>query len=124
MRSFIVKISPDDELYTYWSTITDSPHICGTKDDVRAYLRRIGEDRDVEERFTRADKDGTSMYPWKDGEGKEHTGFFAWDETHFIVEQRGLVNREDIPELCRCMVNDEPYPHILHPFEDGHMVGW
>jgi hypothetical protein len=31
MPSYIVKINPDDDLYVYWSTITDSPHICGER---------------------------------------------------------------------------------------------
>lgn len=112
MPSYIVKINPEDDLYTYWSTIVDAPLFLGTRAELTDYLLREARDAGVEtaadERFERADRTGTSSVD----------GFYDWGEKDFIVEQRGVVLRADIPELVRCIQAREPYPHILRPFED------
>lgn len=119
MPGYIVKINPNDDLYIYWSTITDCPHFCGTRAELSNYLDEIHVNSP--ERWKRADTYGTSAQV----SGVDKTfRFYAWDETEFITESRGLVKRSDLPELTRCLAENKPYPHILHPFEDGHIRGW
>jgi hypothetical protein len=115
MPSYIVKVHPDKDEYVYWSTIVDAPLFLGNREDLRGYLLHdaggSGGEAASPGRFERADKTGTSSMD----------GFYDWDDKTFIVEQRGVVKREDLPELARCMSENKPYPHLLHPFEDGHM---
>ncbi|MDJ0005507.1 hypothetical protein BH92_27590 (plasmid) [Rhodococcoides fascians A21d2] len=108
MPHYIVKISPDQDLYVDWSTITDCPTVCGDRASVSAAL---GPEASGADRWERADRTGSSS----------HAGFYEWADDEFIAEQRGIVRRKDLPEMTRCLHAGLPYPHILHPFEDGHI---
>ncbi|WP_032384664.1 hypothetical protein [Rhodococcoides fascians] len=108
MPHYIVKIDRDQDLYVDWSTITDCPAAIGTRAELTAEL---GPELSKDARWDRADLNGTSSVD----------GFYGWDDGEFIAEQRGLVKRADLPELARCLHGRLPYPHILHPFEDGYI---
>lgn len=126
MANYIIKIDPVLDSYVYWSTEADAPHYGGTRAEMEAHLRQCGEGAQLDERFKRADETGSSAKPY-DLAGVKHPGFFTWaapGSDSFIAEQRGLVRREDLMEMWRAIGVGRPYPQILHPFPDGHMVGW
>lgn len=110
MPHYIVKIDRDTDLYVNWSTIVDAPGAIGTREGLADYLRfTAGEKAADAARFDRADATGTSSID----------GFYGWDEQEFIVEQRGLVKRSDIPQLVAAMENDLGYQHLLTPIGVG-----
>lgn len=126
MANYIVKISPEQDAYVYWCQQADAPHYGGTRQEMVDFLNRTGENQILGERFGRADETGTSAKPYTLN-GVEHPGFFAWNDpgaSTFVAEQRGVVRRENLMEMWRCIAVGRPYPHILEPFPDGHMVGW
>ena len=109
MPHYIVKIDRDTDLYVNWSTIVDAPGAIGTREGLADYLRFTACEKAADAaRFDRADATGTSSID----------GFYGWDEQEFIVEQRGLVKRSDIPQLVAAMENDLGYQHLLTPIED------
>jgi hypothetical protein len=113
MPNFILKPEPDVDQYVLWSAITEVPYFVGTRDECKAKLTRWneGEDAAADERFDRADRSGTSSVEGLDG----------WDDGKttgsVIVEQRGLVQLKDLPEVFRCMEAKRPYDHVVTPFE-------
>lgn len=109
MPSYIVKCSPDRDEYVYWSDIVEDVHTVGTRAEVEAYLREIGQTDDLPARFDRADKTGTSSLP----------GFYAWADSGPIAQQRGIVPRNRLAEFARlrCADDDRAWA-LLEPFDD------
>ncbi len=111
MPHFILKPTPEGDLYVLWSTITEVPYFAGTRDECKKVLAPEGAESAADERFDRADVTGTSSLDGLDG----------WDEGKttgsVIVEQRGLVELKDLPEVHRCLTEGQPYDHVLRPFE-------
>jgi len=111
MPHFILKPEPDKDVYVWWSTICESPMAVGTRAELSDRMIRCGE-KAGPERFDRADQRGTSSVDGLDG----------WDDGKttgsVIVEQRGLVQLKDLPEVFRCMEANEPYDHVVTPFDD------
>lgn len=125
-NNFIVKIDPNLDAYVYWGRDIDAPHFGGTRAELEEHLRKCGEDAQLDERFDRADDTGTSAKPYQ-LEGTIYPGFYAWNEPGsdtFVTEQRGLVRRADLLALWSHIGVGRPYPQLLMPFPDGHMVGW
>lgn len=125
--NFIIKIDPNLDAYVLWNTERDAPDYGGTREELIEFAKRTGIDQELDARFARADATGSSAKSWKDEAGADRPGFFAWVEPGsdvFIAEQRGVVERKDLLELWRCVAVGRPYPDILKPFDDGHMVGW
>ena len=90
MPSFVVKVAPDVDQYVVWSTVTESPHAWGTRDEIAEYLtseagQQVHEYQPppIEERFARADLNGTSAF---------HGGY-GWEDAGIIFEQRGWLPR-------------------------------
>ena len=113
MPHFILKPEPDKDQYVLWSTITEVPYFVGTREECkRALIRSDGANAAKDERFNRADRRGTSSVDGLDG----------WDDGKttgsVIVEQRGLVQLKDLPEVYRCLEAKQPYDHVVEPFED------
>jgi hypothetical protein len=124
MPNYIVKIDPNQDAYVYWSKEADAPHFGGTRAELEDHLRKCGEDAELPARFERADATGSSAKEYVLN-GLSYPGFYSWAEPgDFVAEQRGLVKRADLMEMWRCVGVGRPYPHILHAFPDGHIVGW
>lgn len=109
MPSYIVKCSPDRDEYVYWSDVVEDVHCVGTRAEVEDYLRSIGHTDEISDRFDRADKTGTSARP----------GFYAWDDSGPIAQQRGIVPRDRLGEFARlrCAEDDRAW-ELLEPFDD------
>lgn len=86
MPSYIVKDTPKDDFYVYWSDITDSPHVWGTREEVGEYMTQIGQGADLDERFARADDTGSSSFP----------PFYKWGDSGFVYNQQGYLRRENL----------------------------
>lgn len=113
MGSFIMKAAKDRDLYCEWSSIVESPTFIGDREATR---KRFGEAR-----VARADEHGTSAlgffssgdYPPSELDG-------AWEDTGFVVEQRGWLPRARVPEFLEALLGDdqEKAYALLDPFED------
>ena len=112
MPHFILKPAPDRDEYVLWSTITECPYFVGTREECKRELSVHGPGAGASERFDRADRTGTSSVDGLDG----------WDDGkttgRVIVEQRGLVELKDLPEVYRCLMSKQSYDHVVTPFED------
>lgn len=113
MPSYIVKIDRDTDRYVYWSTIVDAPLFYGNRAEMENYLQTRANHHSPElagaDRFERANETGTSSVD----------GFYDWDDTGgFMFEQRGTVQRSDIPELVRLMDESKSYDHLVTPWVD------
>lgn len=103
MSNEILKL-PDGQ-YVIWSTTTDGPVGWGDKETVTGYLQQIIEEdarRDIERRkneiegrFERADRNGTSSYVY--GDEGETIGF----------EGRGEIKRSDLPAFLASYDGEE-----------------
>lgn len=122
MPSFILKVNKEEDLYVYWSTVVESPHTWGTKDEVFKYLtENLDHNKeDTERRFERANERGTSAFAYRmDG---------GWDDSGFIFEQRGVLPRANLKAFIESfneeidILNDYkecPFDlSLLIPFED------
>lgn len=93
MPTYILKASPDEDLYVEWSTIVDCPVGWGTRKETHAY----DPNTNTEERLDRADKDGTSAL-WGNPPA------FGWDDEEFVVysglDTPGTIKRSDLKEFC------------------------
>lgn len=121
MPSVVIKPEAGSDTYVVWSTITESPHAYGTRQQVCAYLRlRPGWQADdlPEDRVDRADRYGSSAYPrW---------GFGHWGDDTFIYRQTGLLHRRD---LCRAVDlavagRERDLLDLLEPFDDDDGPQW
>lgn len=116
MASIVVKASPDEDLYVYWSSITESPVFVGKRAEMLEYLalheRKPSDMPEV--RVARADQCGTSaLYPTR----PPYDG--AWEDSGFIVEQRGWLPRARLGEFARLYAADDAACYaLLEPFED------
>jgi hypothetical protein len=112
MPSYIIKINKEDDFYCLWSEVTESPHVWGTRAEVEEYMihhhAMAGE---LQERFDRADLNGTSAFSYAENYGWEDKGIF-------IYEQKGMLRRERLGDFLNSF--DGKYSFdltILEPFD-------
>ena len=75
-RALLIKCRKEEDFYIGWSEIVEAPTFYGTA----TQARKKGY---TQERIDRADQTGTSSLP----------GFYRWDSTGLIAEQRGFLPR-------------------------------
>lgn len=115
MGSTIVKIAPDVDQYVVWSSITDSPHMWGTRDETIEYLMEVDEKKpeyakpEIEHRMWRADDTGTSSFI---------SG--GWDSAGFVVMNTGWLPRSRLQAFLDSFdPTTETFDlSLLDPFED------
>lgn len=99
MPSYIVKPERDKDFYVLWSTVTDSPHAWGTRQE-------LSEDGDgflghrtyAAERFERADEFGTSDLSIRQ---------FGWEDAILVVmnmPKNGILKRSDLRKYLDSLV--------------------
>lgn len=123
MGEFVVKASPDVDLYLIWSTITDCPYYVGTREEIREHLwdeyrsehphstPQPGYSPD--DRMARADEHGTSA--------QAPAGMYGWDDEAFsireVVPDDGHwyeLPRVNLVAYARALLDeDEPAAHAL-----------
>jgi hypothetical protein len=116
MPSYVVKVTPDQDRYVYWSTVTDSPHFWGGRAEMMDMLVHDSREKpeyalpEAEKRLGRADATGTSA----------HHGDMRWDDDVLIVEQRGILRRGHLGAFLDTFNQaDESFDwSMLEPFED------
>jgi hypothetical protein len=116
MPRYLVKVTPDEDLYVEWSTIVDAPTAWGTREEMFEYLLRWDQKKEeyarpeIEERFARADEYGTSSL---------HRDY-DWDDDEFMYLQSGLVPRARLAEFLHSFnPEDQSFDEsLLFPFED------
>lgn len=120
MGHILIKPVPDRDEYVYWSTIVEAPIAFGSRAEVLADFTEewIRDHGDIppqgwgapEARLARADKYGSSAMD----------GFFRWDETELIFEQRGLLARRDLYRAAGLLYEerDSEVWDMMTPFED------
>ncbi len=117
MPSVVIKPDRDRDRYVVWSTVTESPHGYGTRDQVvellRDGIRRSSEDpADPYSPLDRADRNGSSaMGGWTEGH---------WDDDFFIYMQAGVLRRKDLwtAAVWLCEGRDRDVLDLLEPLED------
>lgn len=119
MPTYLLRVSRDEPAeYVAWSTVVDAPVTVGmTRDEAVSYLTheaRCAEEccqqKQIWDRLDRADCTGTSSVD----------GFYGYDDSDLIVEQRGLLPRECIALYANAKTrssSDDPLTY-LQPFED------
>lgn len=118
MPSYVVKVTPDEDLYVVWSTVEECPYAWGTREEITGYLLERSEKQpkyakpEIDERFERADATGTSMF----------YGHYSWDAAGFIFQQKGLLPRSKLAAFLdsySCEDGRDTYDEtLLEPFED------
>lgn len=107
----IIKAAKDLDLYCEWSSIVDAPTFVGTRAATLAYLtEEYGNTTQVdtpEVWLARADAAGTSAI--EDPHAPGYTGPLtgAWDDTGFIVEQRGWLPRASLARFLQLILDDD-----------------
>jgi hypothetical protein len=110
MPSHVVKCAPGGDEYVYWSDIAEAPRVVGTRAEVAGYMVGIGHGDDLDARFDRADRTGTSAL----------SGFYDWSDTGPIAQQRGVVPRDRLGEFSRLYLADDNLCWaLLESFEDS-----
>lgn len=116
MPQYVVKVTPDDDLYVMWSTVVDAPAVWGTRDEIAEHLLRRDEKKpefakpEIEDRMARADLYGTSSFQ----------GDYGWDDDCFMYHQSGWFPRS---RLTAFLASFDPETQsfnedLLEPFED------
>ncbi|MCW6008697.1 hypothetical protein K1W54_29745 [Micromonospora sp. CPCC 205371] len=120
MGHILIKPVPDRDEYVYWSTVVEAPIAFGSRVEMLAefaeeWKRDHGDIppqgwRSPEARLARADEYGSSAVD----------GFFRWDETTLIFEQRGLLARKDLYRAAELLHEEREAEvwDLLTPFED------
>jgi hypothetical protein len=88
---FILKASPDLDLYCEWSSIVDAPVFIGTKQEILAYLTHYyGHDssREIVEAAERSTRLGTSERDLNMGD---------WEDTGLAVQNFGSKRMDWLP---------------------------
>ena len=123
MPSYIVKPEKGVDCYVWWSDIVEAPHAVGTRAEVEACIRDWSDRPEKEaapERFTRADRTGTSaMWP------NEQKPAYGWaDGGGFIAEQKGYLPRHLLRAYAELYCADDTAAAyaLLEPFEDDSPV--
>jgi hypothetical protein len=120
----IVKAARDLDLYVGWSTNVDAPVWWGTRADILAYMCSQearddpGEDHtDPVPRLARADEHGTSAVGG-------YAFFGRWDDEYLVYEQRGLLPRGRLAEVCAALEKDDEAAvwDMLEPIADDMPV--
>lgn len=116
----IIKPDRDVDFYVEWSSIVEAPTAFGPREwmldhllfDYRRATHRFDWEREqAEQRLARADVTGSSAYP---------PFACTWDDEGEIYEQRGILPRAKIRELCERLSKDEraDVSDLLEPFDD------
>ena len=115
MPTFIIKPTPDSEVYVEWSTIVDAPISMGTRQGYLGTKRHDGSYY-TNELFDQADVTGTSL-KWFGGGPNEMGG---WDDPSLIYLHKGSLPRERVLEAtARLILDEKEIPdEWLIPFED------
>lgn len=115
MPSYVIKPHRDLDQYIYWSEITDSPHMRGTRTEVVEYIDWINAGP-AEERVARADESGTSA-KWPNWDRPQ---IYSWDseDRSVIYHQQGTVRIDDLWEFCGRLEAEESVEDLITPFED------
>lgn len=120
MPAYVIKCNPDEDLYVYWSEITESPYCWGDRETIKEYLIRnshyyMDDDvlKDVEERIARADENGTSAFAYKEAYGWEDDGIL-------IFMQKGFLRRHQLKDFIYSynFETGDFDESMLEPFED------
>jgi hypothetical protein len=108
MPSFILKASPDADIYLEWSTIVDDATWVGGRAEAQT--------RYPADRIVRADDTGTS---------EKSACFGAWDDESLIVQQQGLLPRDRLLDYARTLQahDEEAGLALLEPFGDDEDEG-
>lgn len=120
MGRYIIKAAKDRDLYMEWSTIVDGPTFIGNRAETLDYLiEEFGRTGQPEARLERADDVGTSALRDPRSPNWAYPLDGAWEDTGFIVEQRGWLPRERFAEfLDAYLVDPEKAYALLKPFEE------
>lgn len=120
MGHILIKPVPDRDEYVYWSTVVEAPIGYGNREEMLAdFAEEWKRDHgDIppqgwsapEARLTRTDKYGSSSME----------GFFRWDDTELIFEQRGMLARKDLYRAAVLLSEerDAEVWDMMTPFED------
>lgn len=124
MPTYILKVSPEKDLYIGWSSVTDSIHFWGTREEV--IEREIDEAKrradeivraarsEAEQRLDRADETGTSAL-WG------NPPVYGFQSEGLVWQNSGVLPRERIEEMLGTYndsIGDFEGEHLLKPFED------
>lgn len=124
MPTYILKVAPEKDLYIGWSTVTDSIHFWGTREEI--IEREIDEAQrradeivktartEVEQRLDRADETGTTAL-WGTPPA------YGFQSGQMIWQGQGYLPRERIEEMLatyNTSIGDFEGEHLLKPFED------
>lgn len=122
MGNYIVKITPDEDLYVVWSEFSEEPVCWGPRAFVEnEYLDDLTQV--APDRFDRADRNGTSAN-WVDW--PEDRLPYRWgDEVTFIYRQKGILRRGNLLVALERLseVVDADICDLLEAFDDSEMDG-
>ena len=120
MGRYVIKAARDRDLYMEWSEHVDAPTFVGTRAQTLDYLiEEFGRTGQPEARLQRADDIGTSAIrdPLSPNWKYPLTG--AWEDTGFIVQQRGWLPRDRFAEFLDAFLVDEEKAYaLLDPLDD------
>ncbi len=101
MPSVVIKPTRDRDEYVVWSTVTESPHGYGNREQMVELLRagiRSNDAADPEEVVRNATHWGSSARDdWTEGH---------WDDEEFIYHQAGRLHRRDLFLAAQAMDGD------------------
>lgn len=108
MPSYVLKTSPDEDLYCIYSTVVDAITHIGDREEIRAYLlHQDGAGGKPDERLDRADKNGTSCLIDSGGNG----AWYGWGEETIPIGEGpggpGNLPRTDLAAYCRALLDDD-----------------
>ncbi len=113
--SVVIKVFPDQDQYVIWSHTCDLPTVHGDRAAVTRWLtrhERYCHPGDVQAMMRRADATGTSSPQGTEG----------WYDEYLIMEQRGLLPRARLWELCQAYFGGpdrrDEWLDMLIPFDD------
>lgn len=114
MGTIVIKPDRDVDFYVGWSSIGEAPVWWGPRAEVADYMAddaRRGPSDEIEQRFARADDNGTSAHDRRDG---------GWDDHGFVYDQRGILPRKHLVEACRHLEagNEPGVWDLMEPFDD------
>lgn len=124
MGHVVIKPVRDRDEYVEWSTIVEAPIAHGSWMEMFAAMgggvieagscphcgKWINEQETPEARLSRAERHGSSALD----------GFYRWDDTELIYQQRGLLPREHLYRAAELLAagRESEVWDLLAPFED------
>lgn len=111
MPTIVVKVLPNVGYYVLWSTVVDNMVGGGTKESIQD---RYGRDEYSDDRFDRADKNGSSARYSRDGPDCA----FGWNEKTFLVTNTTFRKDASFFRLSR----DKLFDYAQLPTEEAEKL--